>query len=419
MNDHADDRKVKDLLRAGELAVPSTVGLELGTRLMKRMWRRPAGAGPRIFAKMGMDDPFARPGEMVDPHKAVYVAGRFVRLDKADAEKSPLAAIEGIKKAAAAQAPASMAPQTASTGDRMAERQRKLIELREAMKQKKEADVSPTGPVYAAGRQPPKPKGPPKQIAPEDRAIPKIPPPNAARASQSGRISSGGPPARPRVVQGGAPPGGAMPPVKPPAPETGPFAAQERKEAIFRTPDQKATPAPQTPARPAVAGTSRPDGVPSPKPPAPVQKPAPSPQKPATQPSAAPQRPSAPQVPSAPAAKPPAPPAAAPAKPQAASPTPKPTAPPPKPAPAKPQDDAISPIPLAKAPPAAPMVGNAVVKKARPAPMIEEPPAPPKAPPKVDRTPKKADMGLDDIFGGAPEGRVRIGKRAKKEGEGG
>ncbi|MBN2798357.1 MAG: hypothetical protein JXX28_04355 [Deltaproteobacteria bacterium] len=348
-----EDLKVKDLLRAGTLRVPETLGLALAARLMERMWRRPAGAGPRTFAKMGMTDPFARPGDAPDLHKPIYVAGRFVRIDKAEVENNPRAAVEALKKTAAG-APTAAPPQQAQGGDRNAERQRKLMEIREALKRKNEdPGPSSSGPVYAAGRTPPKPKGPATALAPEDRSIPKLPPPGQqSRATASGRLRGTAPThSRQRVVQGGTPPGG-MPPVITPTHDTSSsFASDTRRQPVYKVPEpaappQVAAPPPKPaappPAKRHVEGTTRPEGI---RPAAPAARPAP--QAPAPQ----------------------------------------------------------APAPQAPAPP-----------PARPAPPPEAAPAPAKTAPALNRTPPKgSDGGLDDLFGGMQEGRVRIGRRSGKK----
>ena len=83
MDEEHDERKAKELVRARELTVRPLLGHRLMARLDRRRARRPVGSTARLFAKMGWKDPFALPGEEVDPHRPVYVSGRFVRLDKA------------------------------------------------------------------------------------------------------------------------------------------------------------------------------------------------------------------------------------------------------------------------------------------------------------------------------------------------
>lgn len=82
MVDEHDDRRAKDLYKAGELRVPPAAGIKTTKRLLRRFFRRPAGNTRRLWLRVAGEDPFFRMTAPPDiKRKTVYADGRFVRLE--------------------------------------------------------------------------------------------------------------------------------------------------------------------------------------------------------------------------------------------------------------------------------------------------------------------------------------------------
>lgn len=82
------DQRVKDLLKRGELDERSTGGEDFGERVMRRHLRRPAGNSERLWKKVEGADPWDLP-KPPKPAKqrGVWAAGRFVRVEEKQAKK--------------------------------------------------------------------------------------------------------------------------------------------------------------------------------------------------------------------------------------------------------------------------------------------------------------------------------------------
>ncbi|TNE90167.1 MAG: hypothetical protein EP330_08905 [Deltaproteobacteria bacterium] len=82
----SDDTTAKDLLRQGELSEVRVCGWELVERVYARRSRRPAGSSARLWAKVGVEDPFAevapKSDEPVAEARAPAAAARFKQIDK-------------------------------------------------------------------------------------------------------------------------------------------------------------------------------------------------------------------------------------------------------------------------------------------------------------------------------------------------
>ena len=231
MEEEQEERKVRDLIRARELAVRPRLCERLLSLLDRRRLRRPAGCSARLYAKMGWEDPFLLPDdEKLDVHRPVYVAGRFVRFDQAEKKKKKNDPREKIRrmqekqaqqreranqlaqerskrearvKGAGGVSSARSAAQSAARGP--SAEQQADIERRRAVRERRHGSQDPNAELI--DRTPPTPK--PK-----------------TRASGSGRFRAGSmrPSGRRKVVQGGEPPGGRhLPePQGPPQPDEAP-----------------------------------------------------------------------------------------------------------------------------------------------------------------------------------------------------
>ena len=90
-DDRKSELKVRDALRLGKVLARDVPFMRATTILFDRIFRRPAGNSARIWKRVEWDDPFEdKPyrSRKVD-YKGVYAKGRFVRLDKAQAEAKP------------------------------------------------------------------------------------------------------------------------------------------------------------------------------------------------------------------------------------------------------------------------------------------------------------------------------------------
>lgn len=76
-----DEKKVRDLLRAGDLAQRAVVASGTSDRLLTRTARRPSGCSERLFSGLGVSDPLAKKG--VRSSESLYAAQRFRAIDKA------------------------------------------------------------------------------------------------------------------------------------------------------------------------------------------------------------------------------------------------------------------------------------------------------------------------------------------------
>lgn len=95
----SDDRRAKDVVRDNDVLPHDTPWKHTTVRLMARYWRRPAGSSAKLWKKVGGDDPFLPPKperKMLEEHRQVSAAGRFVRIDKYERKKNP--GLPGPKK---------------------------------------------------------------------------------------------------------------------------------------------------------------------------------------------------------------------------------------------------------------------------------------------------------------------------------
>jgi hypothetical protein len=87
----ADDEKrerVKDLLRSGTLDEHQPASADFGERVMRRHMRRPVGNSERLWRKVDGSDPWDLPEPpKPDKSRGVWAAGRFVRVDRDEAKK--------------------------------------------------------------------------------------------------------------------------------------------------------------------------------------------------------------------------------------------------------------------------------------------------------------------------------------------
>ena len=368
MDETDQDRRTKDLLKEGLLDERIVLGARTIDRLQLRRWWRPCGNSARFWKKNGEQDPFERPEKEAPlEKKLVYVAGRFVRLDKWDERQE-------AKKAGFGAASATSAP-TGTAADRWGGDGLSSEDLTKQLKQwEKEIPVAKSSmPRTPRGSGRPQSGPGSNPDAPMERHVPPVRP--------QGRSSSSSRPGRMRMSARG-PRGTSKPamhqanpvfnePEAPPAPA----APTGNAEKLDRRPPRRK---PQVAARSDADGIDRrpprPDGQPhEPLPPARSQAPPPKP---------APQK-------AAPSAPPP----------PKATPVPR-----PGPKPAAPSDGSGPAVPTS----------NAAVPKARP-PAPEPPPAAeatkPKPMPPVNRSLKTG--GMDDLFGAPTESRVRMSRTKK------
>ncbi len=95
----SDDRRARDVVRDKDVLPHAPLWKETTARLMARYWRRPAGSSAKLWKKVGGNDPFLPPKperKMLEEHRQVSAAGRFVRIDKYEKKKNP--GLPGPKK---------------------------------------------------------------------------------------------------------------------------------------------------------------------------------------------------------------------------------------------------------------------------------------------------------------------------------
>lgn len=392
--DITDETKCKDLLRAGELTAPLPIGYHMAERLFRRSYRRPVGSPPWLFAKMGMDDPFFVKGEeLLSTHKPVYVHGRFVRIDQAEKE---------LRK----------------NSDDPAER---LQRLREEHHRRREASKHM---AEAKAREAKQKQATIAQRQAETRARMGIaPPPEAtapsaarertskagfgqARGTQGARkqdaIARRQAEIRARMGKGAAQPAARRPPVASsddhPDREVPRIPPRGRQRRVSSSGRIRAGATPQRRRRKVVQGGEPPGGRP------PIVVPD-DPDR--DNPFAVRTRRRVHHVPrQAPATPEPADPTVAGTTRPGSTPEPVPAAPEPAPSPASSAPEP-TPAPVAPQPTPGPQPAASSMDD------LFGPPKP-KAP--VDRMPRR-EAGMEDLFGGMQEGRLRIGRRSRKKPE--
>ncbi|MFT7520495.1 MAG: hypothetical protein ACI9MC_002644 [Kiritimatiellia bacterium] len=425
------NKTVKDLLRSGELEAPEHTGQRFGRELGDRHFRRPVGNSRRLWQRVDGEDPFDKPKPKKPPRqRGVYASGRFVRIDAEERRKDrasqadiPAWAREKRRSPSSTpKPPEQAAPEAASepAGD-------PLAKLREIMsrrnmdhdaKKAKEADASAR--IKAA--QAAVPKAPPKKVSYDNdgeivRELPDrtAPPDDAQREISKNNRSSISRAGRVRTAKGG---GITASPIRHVVQR--PDDDVQHRYALGRKAPKKRGPASDLPIEMRRPPLIRPgDSAPEP-PTGPVQHryaAGRAPPKPRAAPTDIPiemRRPpvirpgeSAPEPPRMPEAK----------QPRMAA-----GRAPPKPR-AKPKD-----IPASmRRPPRFDVDGNIIppsgdvrmVPTRAPKPAESDPPPTPAStePKKVQRSipkPGGGGAGMDDLFGAAQEGRVRI-KRVKKK----
>lgn len=81
--------RAKDLLFRGELGTDEVGSERFGSSVMRRRFRRPVGNSEKLWKKVDGEDPWdlPKPKKPAKKQRGVYAAGRFVRVDKAEAAK--------------------------------------------------------------------------------------------------------------------------------------------------------------------------------------------------------------------------------------------------------------------------------------------------------------------------------------------
>jgi hypothetical protein len=95
----SDDRRAIDVARDHDVLPHTSLWVHTTARLMARSWWRPAGSSAKLWKKLGGNDPFLPPKperKMLEEHRQVSAAGRFVRIDKHEKKKNP--GLPGPKK---------------------------------------------------------------------------------------------------------------------------------------------------------------------------------------------------------------------------------------------------------------------------------------------------------------------------------
>jgi hypothetical protein len=427
----AADASLEPEVETRKIGIRRVSCLDFGNKMYDRANRRPAGNSRLFWSRIEADDPFKKaPARPTDAPLEIYAAQRIERTDGSLPKPQPDVARASPPPARSADAAAKpMAPRLERDERAAAERAAKVGRPVEPAEDRAPPPrPRPTEEVRKPRPTPPSEKrvAPEPTHTPEPRPAPRPPPPRAApEPDPDDDDVIDAPPARPAADQVVPAPPHRLPPKPGGNPKAGTGRVQQstRQRMPSRAPD--GGPAPEAPVpTPVAAGSGKSaaeiraeklrareaggqdpppakkfnldayrnyvqlaeiqeaahlrgeeiptafadkaDDAPRPKPKAVVSK-----HNPAGEPVEAPEPPRPAPKPAAPAAK-------------AATPAPKAPAP-----------------PAARTAPAAPPVDRTPPK---PKPK-EEPKAAPKAP-----AGKPAD--LDDLFGGANEGRVRIGKRA-------
>jgi hypothetical protein len=394
MADQDPPQKVKDLLKSGNLEEHEPAAESFGERVMRRHLRRPAGNSERLWKKVDGTDPWDLPAPpKPDKQRGVWAAGRFVRMDQEESRKADAAS--HIPDWARKQADQPRQPKAAPEPERApAPAPAAKVDPQEKIKEiiaRKQAEADAQTRAAAAARAA---SAPPPSATAEAPPAPVVPiGARQASMSKSGRVRTHN--------------GGSFDPTAPVAPVTAPEPEPKHRYAAGRAPPPPRAKPVDLPVEMRTPPKIDPNAPAAPA--APVQhryaagREAPAPRKPPKDIPLEQRMP--PRVGQAAAAAP------APSAPKYAAGR---EAPPPRKAP---KDLPLEQrMPPRIGPDGQPLPPSSPPKPAEPASADAAPSLPaPRPAPEPGAPPPSNNASLDDLFGLANEGRVRIGRRAKKD----